>query len=99
LLILLFFAGFFSLSLIGLTQNGQGEQPIADSGNVEQVAPMDSDIQQADNTAVNDQQKFNAKKGNILEMKRKSGFRPVTILRGLLGLAVLIFMSFLFSRI
>jgi len=97
LLILLFFAGFFSLSLIGITQNDQGEEQLADSGSVEQVAPMDNDIQQAENAAINDQQKFNAKKGNILEMKRKSGFRPITILRGLLGLAVLIFISFLFS--
>ena len=96
-LILLFIAGFFSLSMLGITQNEQDTQQGNDSVTVEQSVPMDGDIQQAENTAVNDQQKFNESKGNILDMKRKSGFRPVTILRGLLGLAVLIFVSFIFS--
>ncbi len=36
-------------------------------------------------------------KSNILSMERSSGFRPVTILRGLLGMLTLIGIAFLFS--
>jgi len=97
ILILLFIAGFFSLSLIGITQNTQDTVPKTDSVAVSEVAPVSTDVNRAEDAALNDQQAFNAKKGNILDMKRSSGFKPVTLLRGLLGLVVLILISFLFS--
>jgi CNT family concentrative nucleoside transporter len=97
ILILLFIAGFFSLSLIGITQNTQDTVPKTDSVAVSEAAPVSTDVNRAEDAALNDQQAFNAKKGNILDMKRSSGFKPVTLLRGLLGLVVLILISFLFS--
>jgi len=94
IIILLFLAGFFSLSIIGLTQNQQ------DSINKDAVKiekQTDSLTLPIQNESVSSQQNFNATKGNILNMERKKGFRPVTILRGLLGMVVLLFISFVFS--
>lgn len=36
-------------------------------------------------------------RSNLLQMDRRTGFKPVTILRGLFGMLVLVFIAFLFS--
>ena len=68
-IILLFIAGFFSLSLLGITQSDSLEKT------VEKVA-VDQVVQQADEKAITDQQALETDKSNILDMNRKSGFQP-----------------------
>jgi len=89
-IILLFMAGFFSLSLLGITQSDSLEQP------VEQVA-VDRVVQQADEKAIIDQQAIDTNKSNILDMNRKSGFSPMNLFRGLMGMVVLVLIAFVFS--
>lgn len=93
-LILLFLAGFFSLTVLGFTQignNPEEKQLSGDSTSIEQV-------EEKVIVEVNKEEgQINSEKTNILELKRQSGFRPLTLLRGLLGMFVLILISFLFS--
>jgi CNT family concentrative nucleoside transporter len=93
-IILLIIAGFFSLSLLGVTQYEDNTEVLVTNDTVEQVEQA---IAQSDDEAYIDQQKINTDKANILDMNRKVNFDLVNILRGLLGMAVLILISFLFS--
>ena len=92
-IILLFIAGFFSLSLLGITRSDSLEKP-ADQ-NVE--VAVDQVVQQADEKAIIDQQAIDANKSNILDMNRKSGFSPMNLFRGLMGMLVLVLIAFMFS--
>ena len=82
-LILLFIAGFFSLAILGYAQIGT--ETIA-----EVVTVVSPDLGQETTASDTD-------KSNILSMQRESGFSLVTILRGLLGLFVLVLISYIFS--
>ncbi|MEJ2594370.1 MAG: nucleoside transporter C-terminal domain-containing protein [bacterium] len=90
LLILLFVAGFFSITLLGWNQ--------ADSDTAEILSTADSV------GVITSQEDFSSlpaggnEKVNILEMSRDDGFKPVSILRGFFGLFVLILISYIFSN-
>jgi concentrative nucleoside transporter, CNT family len=90
LLILLFVAGFFSITLLGWNQ--------ADSDTAEILSTADSV------GIITSQEDFSSlpaggnEKVNILEMSRDDGFKPVSILRGFFGLFVLILISYIFSN-
>jgi len=93
-LILLFIAGFFSLSFFGISASqsdsvGQAEQQI--------VPKVDSIVNQTVTEGAVDMNDVNAKKNALLQLKRSVGFDTVTILRGFLGIFVLLFISFIFS--
>lgn len=93
-LILLFIAGFFSLSFLGLST------PQSDSvSQADQLAvPMlDTLVNQANIAGVADMQDTQTNKNTLLEIKRSKGFNAVTILRGILGIFVLVLISFIFS--
>lgn len=91
-LILLFIAGFFSLAILGSATKAEQQQTITDTA---AIAEGDSEMSDAE-LQPEQKRKIEAKK-NILDMNRRSGFRPVTILRGLLGIVVLILIAFVFS--
>ncbi len=92
ILILLFIAGFFSLAIIGF-----GSKDALSQSNKETLATSETVVAQTGKDLIDEQDQTNEGKKNILEMKRSSGFRPLTILRGLLGIFVLVLISFVFS--
>ncbi len=94
-IILLFIAGFFSLSLIGITQ--ANNDSIDSATNDTTIIQVDELVHQNDTKAIDDAQKIKADKSNILNMGQKSGFKPMNIFRGLMGMLVLVFIAFVFS--
>lgn len=94
--ILLFFVlGFFSLSLIGYNQ---GDPVVtAPVEQEEDVAAMDSLIDQTMQEVPANRREVEADNAILLQMKRTDGFNIITWLRGLLGIFVLILISFIFS--
>jgi CNT family concentrative nucleoside transporter len=95
IIILLFIAGFFSLSLIGLTQSEDDLSQVAH--NDTSVIQLDETIHQVDQEAEGDLEEINADKSNILDLGEKSGFKPMNLFRGALGMLVLILIAFIFS--
>lgn len=91
-LILLFIAGFFSLSIFGFSQINE-----SDENDSIQITNIDSTVRQSDQKASSDMNDLTESRANLLDMQREGGFKPITILRGLLGMAVLILICFLFS--
>ena len=92
-LILLFVAGFFSLALLGYSQIANDSITEFSTVDTSQLVTEANDLvllNTSDDVEKNE-------KLNILEMNRDTGFKPVTILRGLLGLFVLILISYIFS--
>ena len=93
LLILLFIAGFFSFAILGFTEAGSQAdtiQTVTETTSLEENVSAVSALEDAEAGDENE-------KLNILEMKRRSGFEAVTILRGLLGLVVLLLIAYIFS--
>lgn len=91
-MILLFIAGFFSLSIFGFSQINE-----SDENDSIQITNIDSTVRQSDQKASSDMNDLTESRANLLDMQREGGFKPITILRGLLGMAVLILICFLFS--
>lgn len=91
LLILFFIAGFFSLTVFGFVGKQDEDSVTNNTNNTEEV------INQEFEGSLDDQSVNNNKKDNILELKRKSGFSPMSIIRGIFGIFVLILISFAFS--
>ncbi len=91
LIILFFLAGFFSLALTGFVDK-QFNDSIPDSTvNTKEVINKEfEESLQFDST--NDE-----KRGNILDLERKGGFKPMSIIRGIFGIFILILISFIFS--
>lgn len=91
LIILFFLAGFFSLALMGFV-NKQFNDSIPDSTvNTEEVINKEfEESLQFDSTK-------DKKGGIILDLKRKGGFKPISIIRGIFGIFILILISFIFS--
>ena len=85
-IILLFIAGFFSLSMIGLTQGEKDSLNATPEDTI--IIQVDEVVKQADEVAIKDMQEVKADKSNILDMGQKSGFDPINLLRGLMGMAV-----------
>ena len=91
LIILFFLAGFFSLALMGFVDK-QFNDSIPDSTvNTEEVINKEfGESLQFDSTK-------DVKSGIILDLKRKGGFKPISIIRGIFGIFILILISFIFS--
>ncbi len=91
LIILFFLAGFFSLALMGFIDK-QSKDTIPDSTvNTEEI--INKEFEQSLQTKTIDDDKS----GNILNLERQGGFRPISIIRGIFGIFVLILISFIFS--
>ncbi len=83
----------FLFSIIGFALFAQDTiefQPDTESVQITATELVDSSPTDITNESSTD-------KSNILSMERSSGFRPITILRGLLGMLTLIGIAFLFS--
>lgn len=92
--ILLFIAGFFSLSIFGITTQ-QGDSATQQE---QQIVPVvDSVVNQAVVAGEVDAGQLAAKKNALLRLQRSEGFDFVTILRGIFGIFVLVLISFIFS--
>lgn len=91
LIILLFIAGFFSLAILGFAGKQSEDSITVNKDNVEEVINKDFETP----PQINDIE--DNKKDNILDLKRQSGFRPMSIIRGIFGIFVLILISFAFS--
>lgn len=91
LIILFFLAGFFSLALMGFV-NKQFNDSIPDSTvNTEEVINKEFEESLQFDSIKDD------KGGIILDLKRKGGFKPISIIRGIFGIFILILISFIFS--
>lgn len=91
LIILFFLGGFFSLGLMGFVDK-QFNDTIPDSTvNTEEVINKEFDESLQFDSTKND------KSGIILDLKRKGGFKPISIIRGIFGIFILILISFIFS--
>ena len=95
LMILLFLAGFFSLAVLGFSTIvlGQQDSISADKENAELSIDttkvyVNEDVTDADKKT---------DKSELLNMGKSSGFSLVTLLRGLLGIIVLVLISVVFS--
>ena len=91
-LILLFFAGFFALAILGFTTKDTSSEK-----NSHILTSHENLVQESEEKLEADQVEQIEAKKNILEMKRSAGFKPVTILRGLMGIVVLVLIAFIFS--
>lgn len=93
-LILLFIVGFFSLSFFGLATQ---ETDTSAKNNTEQLSKVDSAVSHSVVVSNADNSKVHADRSGLLKLQRSDGFKPVTLLRGMLGILVLIFIAFIFS--
>lgn len=92
-LILLFIAGFFSLSLLGLSTTTGGSTPQSPHA----ASVIDSIVSQADSIGSANIQAASSAKNNLLDLERSQGFDAITVVRGIFGIVVLLLISFLFS--
>ncbi len=90
LLIMLFVAGFFSITLLGWNQ--------VDSNTAEMLSASDTLVVFGSQESPSSLPAGDNDKVNILEMSRDDGFKPVSILRGFFGLFVLILIAYIFSN-
>ncbi|MBC8319268.1 MAG: Na+ dependent nucleoside transporter [Bacteroidetes bacterium] len=91
IIILFFLTGFFSLTVLGFV--GKQVEDSAKNNTVE----VEKIINQEFDTILTHESDSSADKGNILQLKRKSGFKPMSIIRGIFGIFVLVLISFAFS--
>lgn len=91
LIILLFLVGFFSLALMGFVDK-QINEPVPDSTvNTEEIINKEFEKSHHFDSANDDNSEI------ILDLKRKGGFRPLSIIRGIFGIFILILIAFIFS--
>ncbi len=90
LIVLFFLVGFLSLALMGFVDKQLTDTIPDTTVNIEDVINKEFDESLHTDT-VDDNS------GNILNLERQSGFRPVSIIRGIFGIIVLILISFIFS--
>lgn len=93
-LTLLFIVGFFSLSFFGISS----QQVDTSAAIVEQIVPnVESVLNSTDSIAAAELNMTETNKNNLLQIQRSDGFNIMTILRGILGILVLVLISFIFS--
>ncbi len=94
-LLLFFVLGFLSLSVIGYTQKDTLENDARN--NTEASIEIDHSVEQVVEQADKDAEEMKTDKSVLLQMNKKEGFSIVNWLRGILGVLVLVGISFVFS--